>query len=362
MVGEMGVIHGEDYYKISFAPFSLWGSWRERFKLFIDYLDKTGFLDGKIKFFEPMMASEEEITLVHDKGYIEFVRKLDDMGRGFLDFRETVAYKGVFEDAKVVVGGTISALNLVMRGKVDHGFNPNGGFHHAKRGEAGGFCIFNDIAVAVKIAELKYKLRKIAVIDIDGHHADGTQEILYKEPVLKVSTHKYAPFFYPGTGSIYEIGEGEGKGFNINIPLPHGTGDDVFIYLFREIVEPLLDKYSPELIVAQLGADGHLNDPLVGLKLTTTSYAYVAEQLDKISHKKCKGKIVALGGGGYNPLNTAKTWIIEASKFVDSLNEGVQSKLNALMEKQTWSSEEVWREARRIVAYMKRAIFPVHGL
>jgi len=262
----------------------------------------------------PKIISEDLLYIVHSKEYIEFVKEKSKEGKGLLDEGDTPAFKGIYEAALVRVSGTVTALELVKDGKYNHAINIGGGFHHAKRSAAAGFCVFNDVALAIKIAE-KY-FDRIALIDIDGHHGDGTQYLLYDDPhVLKVSLHMYHPRFFPGTGSEEEIGENEAKGYSINIPLPPGTGDDMYLYAFNEIVVPKVKEFRPDIIFLLNGGDSYYEDPLVELKLSTKGYLEVVKIVHELAHQLSNGRLVMTGGGGYNYEATARIWTLSIAEI-----------------------------------------------
>jgi acetoin utilization deacetylase AcuC-like enzyme len=162
-----------------------------------------------------------------------------------------------------------------------------------------GFCLFNNIAVAAQYARLKFRLERIAIIDFDVHHGNGTQDSFYDDPrVLYVSTHE-SPL-YPGTGSITETGTGEGNGATINIPLPMGCGDSEYLMVFDEIIAPALRRYGPQLILVSAGYDGHWSDELALMQLSTTGFARITETIKGLAEELCPGKLVFALEGGYN--------------------------------------------------------------
>ncbi|WP_243678240.1 acetoin utilization protein AcuC [Vulcanisaeta distributa] len=271
-----------------------------REKKLVELLKEHGLLGSYVDLVEPGPATDEELMLVHTKDYIEYVKSASINGVGYLDYGDTPAFRGgVHEAAAIRVGGTLLVTKLVNEGKYVHGFNPGGGFHHAKPSEAaGGFCVYNDIAIAVKWLR-NHGVRRVAVVDVDVHHADGTQAIFNDEDVLLISTHGYDGRFYPGTGWIDEDGVGAGKGgLKVNIPLPPHTGDDVYSMVIDEIIKPILDRYSPEFLILQFGVDAHTGDELGILDLTTESYLKVLNTVHEIAHRYAGGKLVLTGGGG----------------------------------------------------------------
>jgi acetoin utilization protein AcuC len=257
---------------------------------------------------EPVMVDEELLLCFHSKTYVEFVKKASVAGKGFLDYGDTPAFKGVFEAASYVVGSTLRALEMVMKGKVDHAFNPIGGLHHARREFAGGFCVFNDIGVAIETARRKYNTRKIAYVDIDAHHGDGVFYEFEADPELFIlDLHEDGKHLYPGTGSEYETGKGAAKDTKLNLPMKPFAKDDDFMHAFLR-GEKFLEQVRPELIILQCGADGIKGDPLTHLQFSEKAHVHTANFLHRLAHRHCNGRIIALGGGGYNRENIATAW------------------------------------------------------
>jgi len=311
---KMGIVYSDVYLKYDFGrghPLNPY-----RLKLFFDLLKCYGLLE-KVEHVEPRMASEEELLLVHNREYIERVKRLSEKGHGMLDFGDTPAFKGMFEASCYLVGGTLVAVDMVMSGRCLHAFNPGGGLHHADRNRGAGFCVFNDIAVAVRYLLDKLNVKKVMVLDIDVHHGDGTQWILYSESrALKVDFHESGFYLYPGTGFVDEVGGGEGYGFMVNVPLPPRTHDDAYLYAFKEIVPVLAEEFKPDVIIHQCGVDTHFEDPLAHLALTTRAYAEIAEIMHDIAHKVTGGKYIMVGGGGYEVATVARAWTIMVSKVL----------------------------------------------
>lgn len=353
-------IYSNDYLKYQFGLDHPFNPIREKYTL--DLLENLKVFNGKAKIYSPKPASEEDLLLIHSKKYIEFVKAKSEKGEGYLDYGDTPASKGIYEAACLRVGGSLLGVDLLMNSKVLHAFNPGGGFHHAKADKAAGFCVFNDIAIAVKYLQKKYNVKKIAIIDIDGHHGDGTQEILYKEPILKISFHRYDDWprpFYPGTGKIEEIGEGDGLGYSINVPLPIGTGDEDYLYAFNEIVPPLIKNYKPEVIIHQFGVDAHYQDPLVHLSLTTKAYKEISVITHGLAHEVSNGKYLILGGGGYDPKNTARCWAIMFITVSEAEVKDLES-YNKLFD--ALIIKESKPKVKEVVEKIKKLIFPLHNI
>ncbi|MEM4575957.1 MAG: acetoin utilization protein AcuC [Candidatus Nezhaarchaeales archaeon] len=371
MSQKIGIVYSDAYLKYNFGrdhPFNPY-----RFRLFFDLIKYYGLLD-RLEHIEPRMASESELELAHDRDYIHKVKRLSEEGHGFLDFGDTPAFRGMFEASSYLVGGTLSAVDAIMSGRCDHAFNPGGGFHHAARNRGAGFCVFNDIAIAILYLLEKWKVNRVMLVDMDAHHGDGTQWILYSEPrALKVDFHESGMYLYPGTGFVDEIGEGEGRGFMVNVPLPPKTHDKAYLYAFNEIVPTLAEEYKPDVIIHQCGVDAHFEDPLAHLALTTSAYAELSKLMHEVAHKVANGRYVMVGGGGYNVGTVARSWTIMISKILgvdlpDTLPQGWMVEFKNLMgydpptslydKSRPIMSEGVWRsimaDVEKIVRDVKK--------
>lgn len=264
---------------------------------------------------EPTLGTDQDALSFHDKEYVDLVRMASRHGGGMLlDRGDTPAFKGVFEASLYVIGSTLAALDMVVAGKdskgrkIDHAFNPIGGLHHARRDTAGGFCVFNDIGVAILAARKKYGINRVMYVDIDAHHGDGVFYEFEDDPLLFFADiHEDGRHLYPGTGSASEIGKGTAAGTKLNLPLEPGAGDDEFIKAFDK-VEQFVDGIKPELIILQCGADGLAGDPITHMQYSPAAHRYAADALHRLAHKHCMGRIIALGGGGYNRANIGAAW------------------------------------------------------
>lgn len=275
---------------------------------------------------EPALGSEDDALSFHDKEYVDLVRVASKHGGVLLDRGDTPAFRGVFEASLYVVGSTLAALDCVVAGrdksgrKVEHAFNPIGGLHHARRDIAGGFCVFNDIGVAILAAREKYGLKRIAYVDIDAHHGDGVFYEFEDDPLLFFADiHEDGRHLYPGTGSAAETGKGGAAGTKLNIPLQPEANDDDFIAAFGK-VEQFVDSARPELIILQCGADGLDGDPITHLRYTAKAHRFAADALHKLAHRHCQGRIVALGGGGYNRANIGSAWVEVVRSFAGNIS------------------------------------------
>jgi acetoin utilization deacetylase AcuC-like enzyme len=269
-----------------------------RLTTIMEHLNETHTREKLINM-KPFPATERELMLVHSNSHILHIKQEAEGGGGYLD-ADTVVSFGSFEAALYAVGGAIKATEAVMTGEVESAFalvRPPG--HHATRDETMGFCLFNNIAIAAKYAFNKYPIKRIAIIDFDVHHGNGTQAAFEANPdVLYVSTHE-APL-YPGSGSVSETGTGEAKGTKVNIPLPAGCGNAEYERAYREIVVPVVTRFKPELIMVSAGYDAHFADDLAMMRLTISGYSIIVKFIKELADSLCKGRIVLCLEGGYN--------------------------------------------------------------
>jgi acetoin utilization protein AcuC len=278
-----------------------------RLELTLALIRELGLLDGTHARIEaPRDVADAELEAVHDVAYIDMVKRasagnapratLQAFGLGTAD---VPVVPGMHDAAARVCGATLRAAELVMSGAVTRAFSIAGGLHHARRAEAAGFCVYNDLAVAIRWLRRTHGAR-VMCIDIDAHHGDGTQWIFYDDPdVLTFSIHESGAFLYPGTGFIDELGEGAGYGFSVNVPLDPHTDDASFLHAIRTLIPLLADAFRPDVIVLQAGCDAHLLDPLTHLRCSTNLYADAIRIIGDVADATCAGRIIATGGGGY---------------------------------------------------------------
>lgn len=271
---------------------------QERLLAIVDMLKFTKLFDevGKI---EPRDASKEEITRVHTPEYYDKIASTKGKPKVFLD-ADTSTCPVSFDAAVRASGGMISAIDSVIAGDVDRAFplvRPPG--HHAEADRAMGFCLFNHVAVGAAHLTQAKGFERVLIVDWDLHHGNGTQHMFYERPdVLYFSTHQYP--YYPGTGGASETGRGDGEGYNVNVPLPPGMGDNEYLMIFREILEPVIEQYKPEFILVSAGFDTYFEDPLGGMKVTPEGFAKMTRFLTDAAEKHAGGKIVFILEGGYN--------------------------------------------------------------
>ncbi|WP_018295028.1 acetoin utilization protein AcuC [Mariprofundus ferrooxydans] len=256
----------------------------------------------------PVMATRAAIERFHTPEYVTRVIELSISGEGFLDYGDTPAFTGVYEAAATVVGTVLAAAEEALTGHHRRCFIPIAGLHHARRNSAAGFCVFNDADTLIETLRSKYGIRRIAYVDIDAHHGDGVFYAFEADPDLCIiDIHEDGAHLYPGTGSADETGVGCAAGSKLNIPLKPGANDEDILRIWPD-AEALIRRSEPEFIIFQCGADSIANDPITHLRLTPTAHAHVASRLCTIADEYCNGRLIALGGGGYNRENLARAW------------------------------------------------------
>lgn len=264
-------------------------------------------LERRVRVLEPRMASDEELRSFHTAAYLDFVRERSASGSGFLDGGDTPAFRGVYEAAAGVVGATLSAMEAILHGQCRRAFVPIAGLHHAARDRAAGFCVFNDCGVAIELLK-RAGLKRLAYVDIDAHHGDGVFYAFEDDAaVVFADLHEDGRYLYPGTGAAEEIGTGAASGTKLNLPLPPGADDRVFAGMWPSVTAHL-EKFAPEFVILQCGADSLGGDPITHLRLTAESHGRAARELTALAEKCGHGRVLALGGGGYNRTNLAQAW------------------------------------------------------
>lgn len=288
----------------------------DRHDAFMSELRERG-LDQRVIRGAPREATREELESFHTPAYIDLVRERSVSGLGYLDAGDTPAWKGVYEAASHVVGATLHAVEAVMQGRVRRAFIPIAGLHHATRGSAAGFCVFNDCGVAIEQLRSRYGLRRIAYVDIDAHHGDGVFYSFESDPdLIFADLHEDGRHLYPGTGRSDETGSGAAQGTKINIPLPPGASDQEFHAVWPQ-VERYVESARPEFILLQCGADSVEGDPLTHMGFSDAVHAHAASSLCAIADRLGHGRVVGMGGGGYNRRNLARAWTGVVQAFLD---------------------------------------------
>lgn len=304
---------GESLQHYNFGERHPFGPFRQR--AFWDEFCRQG-LDKEVTLAEPDTAGREKLQWFHTPEYIDRVERLSAKGEGYLDYGDTPVFPGVYEAAATVVGTALKALNGIMSGRCRRAFIPIAGLHHARRDAAAGFCVFNDCAVVIEALRRQYGMQRISYVDIDAHHGDGVFYGFEEDPQVSiVDFHEDGRFLYPGTGSADETGQGSAVGTKLNIPMPPGATDQQFLEKWEQ-AEAFLRQNKPEFILLQCGADSLADDPITHLKYSEAVHAHVAGRLCKMAEEVCAGRILALGGGGYNLDNIAKAWCAVVQAFI----------------------------------------------
>jgi len=302
---------GEGLAAYNFGPDHPFGPMRHR-AFEAEFRDRG--LDRVVEVRAPASASRAELERFHTPGYLAEVQARSRTGGGYLDWGDTPAFPGVYEAAATVVGTTLAALGQIMDGTCARAFVPIAGLHHARRDGAAGFCVFNDCGVAIETLTGVYGLSRIAYVDIDAHHGDGVYYAFADDPrVIVVDFHEDGRFLYPGTGGAGERGTGPGVGTKLNCPMPPHADDQALRAAWPE-AERFLDSHRPEFVLLQCGADSLAGDPIAHLRYTAQTHRFVAERLARLAERHARGRLLALGGGGYEPTNLARAWcgVVEA--------------------------------------------------
>ncbi len=270
----------------------------------------------------PEPAADQELEWLHSPDFVAAIRRFSvdpgELPQAGVGPGDNPPFAGMHEAAATVAGGSTRAVEAILSGDVEHAYHPGGGLHHAMRSAASGFCIYNDVALA--IARARRAGLRVLYLDFDVHHGDGVQALHYADPgVLTISFHESGLSLFPGSGFVDEIGEGIAAGTSINVPLEPRTGPDAWLAAVRAVVPPFAAAFGPDIVVSQHGADGHFWDPLAHLALTTTVMGDAAQLVDRVAHRYAGGRWLATGGGGYAvyrvvPRVWALTWLAGAHR------------------------------------------------
>ncbi len=308
----MGLIAGDGLARYGFPDGHPLGI--DRQGAFLDGLSARG-LDNRVRRIAPAAPAPREALLrFHTAAHVDRVAGAEAAGLEFLDGGDTPVFPGVYEASAVVVGSALDGLERVMSGELARTFQPIGGLHHAGRGHAAGFCVFNDLGVLIETLRSVHGVRRVAYVDIDVHHGDGVFYAFEDDPDLVFADiHEDGRFRYPGTGGEEETGRGAAAGTKLNLPLAPGSGDAEFLAAWRR-VEAHLARFEPEFVVFQCGADGIAGDQLASLRYTPAVHAHAAARLRVFADRCCRGRLMAFGGGGYHRGNLAAAWagVVEA--------------------------------------------------
>jgi acetoin utilization protein AcuC len=371
-----------------------------RVKLTIELATAFGVLTGEhvtVRAAPP--ASDAELELVHDRGYLAAVRyagrlAADDSGTAVdvrtllqhgLGTADDPVFGGMHEASALVAGATLAAARAVWSGETEHGANVAGGLHHAMRASASGFCIYNDPAIAIAWL-LDHGAERIAYVDIDVHHGDGVQAAFWNDPrVLTISLHQHPATLFPGTGLPTDTGGPDADGFAVNVALPEGTGDAGWLRAFHAIVPSLVREFRPQVLVSQHGCDTHWSDPLANLELTIDAQRSAHSALHQLAHEVTDGRWLLTGGGGYQLVQVVpRSWthlLAEAAgRPIDPSAPTPQRWREYVSRVSSESAPEVMTEGGggefsrfetgydpadpvdRTILATRNAVFPLHGL
>jgi acetoin utilization protein AcuC len=357
-----------------------------RLDLTIRMARELGVLD-RLNVIAPRQASRDELLTVHTGDYLDAVVRAsaDPTFTGYgLGTDDDPVFAGMYEASALIAGGSALAAREVLDGRVEHAVNIAGGLHHAMAGNASGFCIFNDVVLAIRTL-LAGGAKKVAYIDIDVHHGDGVQAAFYDDPrVLTVSLHQDPRTLFPGTGMPSETGTGDAVGTSVNVALPPGTGDDAWLSAFGAVVPGVVRAFAPDVLVTQCGCDTHHEDPLANLELSIDGQRGAIGLLHRLAHEVSGGRWLAFGGGGYGLLRCVpRTWthlLAEASgepiapetpvpqAWIDDLRaRGVQGALPSHMGEGRAPQLRPWEPGGdswldRAIAATRAASYPLLGL
>jgi acetoin utilization protein AcuC len=323
-------------------------------------------------------APESALAVYHGTEYLQALKAANGGQAPKLAERfglgpgDNPVFPGLWDAARLCAAGSLLAADLVASGQADRAFHFAGGLHHAMPSRASGFCYVNDAVLA--ILRLRERGLRVLYIDIDAHHGDGVQHAFYGDPtVLTISTHERGDYLFPGTGFVEEAGTGPGVGYSVNLPLEPYTDSSVYLPAFEQVVPPLFEAFRPDAVVAQLGIDSHLSDPLTHLAFDIQGFARAVARITELSPR-----LVCLGGGGYDLQNVARGWTAAWA----ALN-GVE--LPAILpasfaedaRRYEFRSDSLWDPAERLpehrhlraqeyvarqIEAIRRIIFPLHGL
>ena len=302
------IIYSQNYGKYNLGPGHPFDP--IRIEITLDLLHELGYAKN---FIEPEAVTAEALTAIHDKEYIQVVEALssgeqlagvEKFGIGTSD---NPVIQGMTEGARYQAGGTLLGAKLLVDNKAKKILQFGGGFHHAHYNFASGFCLYNDLALAIK--QMINAGWHIAYLDIDVHHGDGVQEIFYSDDkVMTISLHESGEYLFPGTGFVHELGQGMGRYLKLNIPLEPFTEGDSYSEVLTEISEHALSWFKPDALIVMAGADAHYSDPLADLMLTTKDYEKIFKKIIELSDVYCKGRALFTLGGGYSITVTPKIW------------------------------------------------------
>ena len=272
---------------------------------FPDFELDIGPIDGggvKLHELRPRHAEEQWPLSVHSRSHVDLVRHICEIGGGVIDQGDTVASRDSYDVALFSLGSVLVCCDAVMTGSVRRAFSaarPPG--HHAEPDRPMGFCLFSNVAIAARYLQRHHGIGRVAVVDFDVHHGNGTQACLEDDPTtLFISLHQHPRTCYPGSGYEWETGVGAGEGFTVNIPFAPGSGDEAYLRAFDESVIPRIDAFAPQFVLISAGFDAHQDDPLAQMELSESCYEQMTRRLVSAAERHCDGRLVSALEGGYD--------------------------------------------------------------
>lgn len=359
-----------------------------RVQLAVALMRATGLADlDHVDTIAPGDIDDEVVLRLHRPDFVAAVRRssADPLAEPSWEYGlgpgDTPAFAGMHEASLGVCAASREAARAVLAGEVAHAFNPAGGLHHAMPDRAAGFCVYNDVAIAIDHL-LEHGAERVAYVDIDVHHGDGVEAMFADDPrVLTISLHESGRWLFPGTGHSDDIGGAAAPGSALNLPFAPATAGQVWLDTFDRAVEPLVRAFAPDALVTQLGCDGHASDPLAHMSLVTDDYAEIMRRLHVLAHEAADGRWVATGGGGYQwvsvvprawtlafaemtggslPVEVPMAWREEAGRRTGQrAPEGFFESPVQVPDHLAARAREM---GRRAVSAARELVFPLHGL
>ena len=368
-------VHSAELEKLHYPPDNPFKT--ERAAATCRMLTSMGLL-SEDEVLSPKPADRATLEKFHTPRYLDTMLRaeqgqldVDGLYMG-LGSAECPVFVGMYEYAALACGATLAGAEEILAGRAEAAFNPSGGYHHAGPEKASGFCYLNDIVLACMALTAAHK--RVLFLDVDVHHCDGVQDAFYdRSDVLTMSFHESGRTLFPGTGFVNEIGEGPGRGYSVNVPLPPGTYDEAYLRAFRAVAIPITNAFDPDVIVMEVGMDCLSGDPLAHLSLTNNAYAEVVSEMVRFGKP-----VLATGGGGYHPENTARGWalvwtVLSGRESEQDVSHGLGG---VLLESTDWkgglrdravvtrAEDRAALDAAidRTIEAVKKNVFAIHGL